>query len=537
MRKITVNKNDEAALVVEKIIAVDDNEVALSIPRFSHLAESPSNFQLIRREADSLGKSVSVESVDDRVVQMAETAGLKATNPFFSKNNKRQISDIVVSSPKKKASFLEKNKGISEDRGEVEAQLDSINLPPLDLEKPKRKSFSFPNLFKAPARFLKSIFKRLFKFSWKIFILIAIAGILTWVAVAILPRAEVKIVAKKTQWSYSDSILADKSAKSDSSALTIPAQVFSPKKNMEMKFAATGKKNVEKKASGKITVYNSYSSDPQPLVATTRFMTPEGKVFRLVSGIIVPGAKIVEGKIVPSSIDASVVADQPGPDYNIGPVKLFTIPGLRGSPKYQAFYGESKDAMAGGFIGEMAYPTTADISSAKDEIGKTLEDILKTEITSSIPPGIKILDDARTFAMLSQTVNQDIDADSKFSVFAEAQMSAIAFKEEDLLKVLVKRATEEKGEDFEVTATNLKYGLSRPDYKNGKMSFLVDFSATLRQKIDVEALKSKILGKSEVDLKSMVFSLPGLESATISLWPMWVGKVPNNSSKVTIKID
>ncbi len=74
----------------------------------------------------------------------------------------------------------------------------------------------------------------------------------------------------------------------------------------------------------------------------TRFLALDGKIFRLTKGITVPGAKIVEGKIIPSSIEAAVIADQPGEAYNIGPVSRFSIPGLKGTPKYEAFYAESK---------------------------------------------------------------------------------------------------------------------------------------------------------------------------------------------------
>ena len=101
-------------------------------------------------------------------------------------------------------------------------------------------------------------------------------------------------------------------------------------------------------------------------------MSPDGKIFLLTKNITVPAAKISEGKIIPSSIDTDVVAEKAGADYNIAPVKLFTIPGFKGGPKYNAFYGESKDSMAEGFVGEIAYPTPADITSATQKIKDTL---------------------------------------------------------------------------------------------------------------------------------------------------------------------
>ena len=61
-------------------------------------------------------------------------------------------------------------------------------------------------------------------------------------------------------------------------------------------------KELNEKARGSLTVYNEYSSSPQTLVATTRFESPEGKIFRIEKNIVVPGAKIEEGKIIASTI-------------------------------------------------------------------------------------------------------------------------------------------------------------------------------------------------------------------------------------------
>ena len=56
MKKIIVNRNDEAAAIAEKIIATDASEVTVSIPRFSELAKLPSNFKLLKRGSGSRPK-------------------------------------------------------------------------------------------------------------------------------------------------------------------------------------------------------------------------------------------------------------------------------------------------------------------------------------------------------------------------------------------------------------------------------------------------------------------------------------------------
>lgn len=524
--------------MVEKIIEADSPKIILIIPRFSHLAESLSNFHLLKREADALDKEIYIESVDDRVVELASISGFKAVNPFFAKN-KRRFSDIV--GPVKKSSSrrtppIKDFLADSDENISAEKFFDrQEKLMILGEGAPSRPRGE--NRFKKFKKYIPKIpdFNR-FYFSWKTFLALAGTAAALWFAIFKLPSAEITVHAKTASWSYKDAILTDQSARLDSKALAIPNQIFIQKKNLEAKFLATGKKQVERKAAGAMIIYNSYSSDPQPLVANTRFLSPEGKIFRLVKSITVPGAKISEGKINPSSIGADVIADQPGSDYNIGPTKLFNIPGFKGTAKYQSFYGESREAMSGGFIGEVAYPTAGDISAAKKELAEKLKDGLKTAIFSQIPSEFKILPDAVSASITKQTVKEETDSENKFSIFAEGEIKAVGFREEDALKVLIARAQDEKGRDFEVVSRQLNYGTVRIDFSSGKMSFLVDFKTDLRHKVDADDLRGRIAGKSESELRAIIFSLPGADSADILLWPFWVNKVPSKLSKITIKI-
>lgn len=550
MKKITVNKSDEVSVIVEKMIEAEDSEIILNIPRFSHIGESLSNFYLLKREADALGKKISVESVDDKVIELAEMGGLIGANPFFAKN-KRQFSDILApraggkspsSAPKARAGKLIK-RPVEADIPDKDDEVGKLPVSDYSFEKdflkqPKLPAKSFfsklPEMslptFTAP----KISFNRRWIWSFAVLIFFIGAG---FAAAKILPRAEIKIVPKKQEWTYNDAIMAEKSAVLDTRIMSIASQVFSETGNFSKKFPATGKRQVERPATGIITVFNSYSSDAQQLVEKTRFMAPNGLLFRLTKTITVPGAKIVDGKIIPSSIDAEVAADAPGPDYNIEPVKLFTIPGFKGSPKYQSFYGESAKSMSGGFIGEVAYPTSDDIAKAKSKSAVDLESDLNTKLFAQVPKEFKILEGARSYKTLSQKVDENTDADGNFSVFTEGKSSVISFKESDAQELLKKKALIVNNEDFEVRSFDLKYELARADFDKGKVTFPVKFQAELARKMDAEAVKNQIVNKTEAELKTMIFALPGLESATISLWPFWVKRVPQALDKIKVVVE
>lgn len=540
IKKILVNKSDEVALVVEKIIDADAKEVILNIPRFSKLADSLANFHLIKRESKLLNKKVIIESVDDKVIELAGLSGLESLNPVFLRS-RRQFSDIVSSRSEKSEAAEDSvnQKKVSETvRGNgLFGVLKGIRpksfFPKIRLSAIARK----PSSAGKPARNGDDGGSRIFRrMTWGSGAVVVI-GIIAWLVLVILPRAEVRAVTKKNNWNFKDAVVAEKLSAIDSARSKIPAQIFSERKTLESRYPATGKKAVQKKATGKITVYNAYSSDPQPLRATTRFLTPDGKTFRLITGTTIPGAKIVSGKVIPSSIEVAVIADKPGSDYNIGPVNYFSVPGFEGTPKYQGFYGESKDPMSGGVIGEVPVPTDSDIKLAKTEAVAKIEAELKNKITGKIPSSLKIIDGASSFVVLSQKINQDTDEAGNFAVTIEAKLDLGVFKEEDLLKMLSLKMQKDIGAEYSFKSQEIIYAKARLDSDAGRVSFPLEFKSIATRSVDVELLKQQVLGKSEADLRALILTLPDLDTAQISLWPFWVTRVPTAPSKVKIIVE
>ena len=81
------------------------------------------------------------------------------------------------------------------------------------------------------------------------------------------------------------------------------------------------------------------------------------------------------------------------------------------------------------------------------------------------------------------------------------------------------------------------YGEARADFDRDVLSFPIKFKSIIARKIDPQDLKKKLSNKSEADLKALLFALPGLDSAQISLWPFWVQKAPSNPDKIIITVD
>src|SRR3989344_2102405 len=72
---------------------------------------------------------------------------------------------------------------------------------------------------------------------------------------------------------------------------TIPGNFFEEELEVSQEFKATGKTKIAGKARGQIRVYNAYSTSSQSLIANTRFISAEGKLFKSIKAVTIPGGK------------------------------------------------------------------------------------------------------------------------------------------------------------------------------------------------------------------------------------------------------
>jgi hypothetical protein len=306
----------------------------------------------------------------------------------------------------------------------------------------------------------------------------------------------------------------------------------------EKTMAATGVKTVETKARGKIIVYNSYGSKPQTLIKNTRFETPDGKIYSINERIIVPGAKVENGKIVPSSIEVTVYADMPGEEYNMG-LTDFTIPGFKGGPRYEKFYARSKTAMDGGFKGEIPVVSKEDSQKLKESVENSITNKLLKNVLLQKPEGYLLYKDA---IKITFTESEQKDPKTtrqgplKFTVKETGMLFAYLFSEKALSNALVKKYL---GEEFQNKVRagnieNLKFELINQDIDKGTVVFKLKGKANFVWLIDEEKLKEALIASSE-NFESVFKSYPAIEHASIVFRPSWWKFFPDKKSKISIE--
>ncbi|HEY9584741.1 MAG TPA: hypothetical protein VJI33_04170 [Candidatus Paceibacterota bacterium] len=377
---------------------------------------------------------------------------------------------------------------------------------------------------------------------WRIWVLVAVAVFGLTVAVFyVFSSAKITIIPRIDEFAVDNSFKAQIGSMTATSS---PEQSLFYSVNTIQKIGtkildADGEKQVDRKASGTIIIYNKFSGLSQKLIKNTRFETPDGLIYRIDRSIVVPGQTTIDGKVVPGSIEAVVYADEPGTKYNIG-MTTFTIPGFKSdSGRYAGFYADSKTPMLDGFSGAAKYVSDSKQKLARAEIRSELEKQILADARAGLDRDSFIPDGAYIIEFETQPSNDATGG--KVALKEKATVSTYSFKTFDFDQFIVSSLpfSGELG-STSVEALNrgdLKFSwLSRPKDDSKEISFRVSGNGRFGWMIDKNKLADVMAGKKRGELNSILKEWNGIENATASLSPFWRSSFPDDSNKITITI-
>ena len=298
--------------------------------------------------------------------------------------------------------------------------------------------------------------------------------------------------------------------------------------------AASGETDVSRKASGIIVVYNNTTSE-QTLIENTRFESTSGKIYRIQKGIAIPKKVGTQ----PGSLEVTVYADVAGEAYNSA-LTDFTIPGLKGTPRFSTLYARSKTAMTGGFVGKERAVSEADLAKATTELKATLTEELMAKAEAEVPPDFILFPalSTVTFENLPQSASGENDS---VVVNLRGNLFGIMFKKTERAKELSHNKTilqaNESVDIGSFEGLKLSFSGTAPTdlLTLTKINFKAEGSALLIWRTDEVALKSDLLGRQEKDVASILKNYPTIASADAILRPFWKRSFPQEADKVSIK--
>jgi hypothetical protein len=315
----------------------------------------------------------------------------------------------------------------------------------------------------------------------------------------------------------------------------IPGQLFEIERTIEREFNSTGSQEVAAKAKGTITVYNDFSSAPQTLIATTRFEDLQGRIFRTLRTVTVPGRQ-ADG--TPGTVTVDSIADKPGPEYNIEPT-TFVIPAFReqgDTARLEGFSGASQTAFQGGALGLSSVVTTQDLDNAISQVTEELQSAVQQAFDSQTAD-LKLINAAQVRVAspsVSAEVNQAVET---FVVSATGTLSTVGFRESDLQTLLNENALR----NWQVTVRPEFLDIHFDDIRFVDDRGILAFTATALGKgfvrlDDEEAIIRDIQGMDRDAVRNYFRAAEGVRSSTVVLSPLWVRSVPNEPAAIKLQI-
>ncbi|MEX0931338.1 MAG: hypothetical protein WDZ88_01165 [Candidatus Paceibacterota bacterium] len=317
-------------------------------------------------------------------------------------------------------------------------------------------------------------------------------------------------------------------------------QTVSVNKELSRTVPANGRELVQKRASGKITIYNNFSTQSQRLITNTRFETPEGLIYRIDRPVVVPGLSRDGETTTPGSIEVTVYADSPGEQYNISESD-FTIPGFRGDPRYSAFYARTATPLSGGFSGEVNVASPEDTEAAREQLRTELLTLVEREIQTQYPDDFILYTDA-IFTTFESLPDKDSSDGASLSVTEKATAHAFIFKKDDFSSY-VARQTIGSYENEPIMLMNpqdLSFSIVDKDSvspnTDTEFTFSLSGPARLVWEFDPEALKLNLVGKPKTEGEAILRNHKEIKTAQIVVRPFWKDVLPDREARIRIKV-
>jgi hypothetical protein len=290
-------------------------------------------------------------------------------------------------------------------------------------------------------------------------------------------------------------------------------------------FKPSAVREEESVAMGTVILLND-SNNNQPLIATTRLLTPDGVLFRLKKGVVVPAK---------GSIEAEVYADKSGKTSEIGPSN-FTIPGLS-EIRQKEVYAKSEKIMVGG-IKQFGVIGAEDLDEAKKELEADLKK-LGEEKLAALHPEMKAVYEVSSSTFKS---NKEIGVETdNFTGTIDGKVTAVFYDVATLTEKLKQELDKKVVDEVEILSNLDKseptVSLASIDLENKKATLKVAGNGMLELNPESSQLQKIIFfGKTKDEIRRYLLSIDHVNGVEIKFSPAWMGTVPHVAEHVNVVI-
>ncbi len=528
---IYLEVDEEITSVVDKLKGAEGSILDIVIPKEALMLQSVINLKLLKKQAESLGKEITIVTQDKIGQKLAEKIGI----PVVAKEG--QVPKEVNISEVEKPSFTEDDIELKPKKENKEKETNDKGSESKEIIEEIKKSDLGENEVKKPkVNWLKKHWKGSLIAGG--FLLLGLA-IFAYIYVP-LANIHIKLAAEKKTVDFT--FIADKSiSEVDTDGQKIPARevVEEVEKTEEKK--ATGKKTVGEKAAGLVTIVNhEYSTNAFTITAGTRVVASSGLTYKTKTNVTVPGYTKIGVDITDGTASVGVVAEEIGEKYNVNG-GMMTIPALLVSGVTSADIYADGGAFTGGSARDITYVTASDISEAQEALTTIVEDEIKAKIEEGLAENEILLDKAIKYTEVSakssiasgvesETFQMTVKLTGTALIVTEDSLKRLA---EDVLQGSIGSEREIVEADSLITSTNL----TELKLNEGIFEATLAGEAYIATKIDEETIKNSINGETEAATYEYLNNLEGVDEVQIKSFPGFYKRVPRINSHIYLKTE
>lgn len=325
-------------------------------------------------------------------------------------------------------------------------------------------------------------------------------------------------------------------AEIDSAGKKIPAFLIETAGSLKREFSSSAKERVSRKSSGVVRIYNAFNASPQILVVRTRLQDSSGRIFRIKQRVIIPGAAIQGGKIIPRFVSVGVEADRVGEEYNIGPAR-FAIPGFSGTSQFKGFYAESQEVFAGGFEGEARIVSQQDIDAASEEVTAALFAQLKEELERKIPSGATGIQGAREITVTALQKPKAGEVADRFTVEADGSAALMLLRLDDIFILLGQiMLSSDAGKNVSQEKSRLEFDRAVLSLKDKTLSFEARGQLATVSVLNSDEIRRAVIGKTRVGAENILRADSRIRAFGVGIFPPWRRTIPSDGGKIRVLV-
>ncbi len=294
----------------------------------------------------------------------------------------------------------------------------------------------------------------------------------------------------------------------------------------EKTFSATGEEFVGEEIYGKVEIINN-SNKAQTLVATTRILSPDNKLFRIKNPVNVPAG---------GEVAVDIYTDKPSEDMAIAATN-FTIPGLWLGLQ-DKIYAKSSEA----FIYRQKvnrYIKASDIEQAMKE----MNDLLLAKVKSSGPlmsASDQVLYETLSPASFVTSAKVGENKDN-FTVTAKGSLVILSFSKDQVAKLTAAKLALLVPDDKELidyNQNNITYTFDNYDSKTGVATIKASFTGTMILKNNTEIIdKKNLVNLNRQQLENYLKTFPEIKNYELRFFPSFINRAPRLPERISIEIN